>query len=187
MAAFRPNVSVECLSRLTKMDRVHAWRAVERFAALGATEHGPCKLLIYNQHQPASDERPFPANMRIAFCKAVIGDAIGFCHDDVACCGFAFGGDANCSLATWTVAFQEVSVWNMTFQAPQFLEVVRHKGGDFVFSAAVKGADLTIYENRCEVEGRERQHDCMFFVWSFRGRSYAAPPSLPARNVRPRV
>ena len=78
-------------------------------------------------------------------------------------------------------------MWNMTFQAPQFLDGVRHKGGDLIVAAAVKGADLTIYENRCEVEGRERQHDCMFFVWSFRGRSYAAPPSLPARNVRPRV
>ena len=78
MAAFRSNVSVKCLSRLTKMDRVHAWMAVERFAVLGATEHGPCKLLIYNQHQPASDERPFPASMRIAFCKAIISDAIRF-------------------------------------------------------------------------------------------------------------
>ena len=36
------------------------------------------KLLIYNQHQPSSDERPFPATIRIAFCNAIRGDVIGY-------------------------------------------------------------------------------------------------------------
>ena len=76
MAALRPDVPVECLSRLSHLPRVNSWREVERFTIHGATEHGTCKLLVYNNHQPASDDRPFPANMRIAFCKAIIIDAI---------------------------------------------------------------------------------------------------------------
>ena len=74
MAALRPDVPVECLSRLSHLPRVNSWREVERFTIHGATEHGTCKLLVYNNHQPASDDRPFPANMRIAFCKAIIID-----------------------------------------------------------------------------------------------------------------
>ena len=76
MAAFKAGVSVTSLPPLTNMVRVHPWRAVERFELSGATEHGPVKMLVYNTHQPSSDERPFPANMRIKFCTAVLYDAI---------------------------------------------------------------------------------------------------------------
>ena len=121
MAALRPDVPVECLSRLSHLPRVNSWREVERFTIHGATEHGTCKLLVYNNHQPASDDRPFPANMRMTFCKAIIINAIHFCKEDDKCCGFAFGGDGNCSLAQWSAAFEEVPGWNLTFQEPQFV------------------------------------------------------------------
>jgi hypothetical protein len=50
MAAFRPDIIVECLPQLANMNRLHPYRTVDRFVVLGATEHGPCKLLVYNQH-----------------------------------------------------------------------------------------------------------------------------------------
>ena len=59
MAAFRPAVTVERLPSLVRMTRVDPWRTVERFALFGATEHGPCTLLVFNQHQPKSSTRPF--------------------------------------------------------------------------------------------------------------------------------
>ena len=188
MAAFRPEVIPECLPQLVQMNRVDPWRTVDRFAIHGATEHGSCKLVIYNQHQPATTERPFRAAMRIAFFKAVLCDAIGFCTADAQCCGFAFGGDANCSMAPWSNAFQEVSGWNLTFQEPQFLHGVGRKGGDRMVAAAVQGVDMMIYENRCEVQGREKQHDCMLFKWSCRGFPHAEAPAWPSeRQVRPRM
>ena len=55
-------------------------------------------------------------------------------------------------------------------------------------AAAVKGVDMMIYENRCQVQGREQQHDCMFFKWSCRGVRRAETPAWPcARQVRPRL
>ena len=61
VAAFRSEVKVQSLTKLTfnATSRVDTWRVVERFELIGAAEHGPCSLLVYNQHQPASDSRPF--------------------------------------------------------------------------------------------------------------------------------
>ena len=70
MAALRGSVEVECLRRLERMDKVDPWRTVERFALSGASEHGPCTLLVFNQHQPQSDLRPFTSTQMINFCKA---------------------------------------------------------------------------------------------------------------------
>jgi hypothetical protein len=154
MAAFRSDINVECLPQLARMNRLHAYRTVDRFAVLGATEHGPCKLLVYNQHQPASFDRPFPATMRINLCKSIVHDAFDFCNNDPDCCGFAVGGDANCSMAPWLAAFQEDKEWKRTIQRPQFLHGVRLKNGDLMVAAAVQGFDMVIYENRCAVQGR---------------------------------
>ena len=52
MAAFKAEVQVRALDPLAKMPRVDAWRVVHRFVVTGATEHGPCSLLVYNNHQP---------------------------------------------------------------------------------------------------------------------------------------
>ena len=67
MAAFRSEVQVLQLEPLTRMKRVDPRRAVERFEVIGATEHGPCSLLIYNTHQPQSTNRPFKPTMQIDF------------------------------------------------------------------------------------------------------------------------
>ena len=187
MAAFRSDINVKCLPQLANINRLSAYRTVDRFAVIGATEHGPCKLLVYNQHQPDSFDRPWPASMRIAFCSSIVRDAVDCCNNDPDFCGFVFGGDANCSIAPWQTAFQEVTGWHRTFQKPQFLHGVRRKTGDLMVAAAVHGFDMEIYENRCAVQGREKQHDCMFFKWSCL-RSHAKAPAGPAaRRVRPRI
>ena len=138
MAAFSSNVIVEPLEQLVKMERVDSYRVVERFALHGATEDGDCHWLVYNQHQPASEERPFPAPMRIAFCEAIINDALRHCAQQPRCCGFIFGGDGNCSLASWSAAFDASSGWSLTFQQPSFLHGVGRKDGDLMVAAVVK-------------------------------------------------
>ena len=188
MAAFRPDIRVECLPQLAQMNRLHSCRTVDLFVVHGATEHGLCKLLVYNQHQPASTDRPFPATMRIVLCTTILRDAIAFCNNDPECCGFAFGGDANCSMAPWSTAFLEVSGWELTFQSPQFLQGVGRKNGDLMVAAAARGFDMVIYENRCAVEGREKQHDCILFKWSCQKFPHAWAPAWPSeRQVRQRI
>ena len=58
MAAFKHEVHVIQLKPLTRMKRVEAWRVVERFEVIGATEHGPCSLLIYNMPSPGRMPSP---------------------------------------------------------------------------------------------------------------------------------
>ena len=99
MAAFRAEVQVDVMEPLTKMPRVDPWRTVERFKAFGDTEHGRHTLLIYNQHQPSSDLRPFKQAQRIHFCKAILQDAMRQHGQDESIIGFGLGGDANCNMA----------------------------------------------------------------------------------------
>ena len=82
----------------------------------------------------------------------------------------------------------EVREWKLTFQNPQFLYGVGRKSGDLMVAAAVHAVDMVIYENRCKVKGRERQHDCMLFKWSCRDFARAEAPVWPCeRQVRPRM
>ena len=50
---------------------------------------------------------------------------------------------------------------------------------------AVKGADMDFFDNKCTVQGREEQHDCMFFEWCYRARRTQDPVSFPARKLDP--
>jgi len=110
-----------------------------------------------------------------------------FCNNDPECYGFVFGGDANCSLASWYAGFQEVTGWSQTFQKPHFLQGLHRKNGDLIVAAAIHGVDMEVFENRCAVEGREQQHDCMFFKWSCLRRRAEAPAGPADRRVRPRI
>ena len=98
MAAFKAEAQVHVMEPLTKMCRVDSWRTVERFKVIGATEHGEHTLLIYNQHQPKSDLRPFKPTQKINFCKAILEDAMRQHSEDASIIGFGFGGDANCNM-----------------------------------------------------------------------------------------
>jgi hypothetical protein len=183
MAAFRADVQVRALDPLKKMKRVHAWRVVQRFEVTGATEHGPCSLLIYNTHQPKSMKRKFSVVMSIDFCKAVLWDAMVHVEANPSCCGFGFGGDANCTLATWSTAFEEMFVNSLSRRGPEYrsfckrLVFMRGVGGlpgDLMVGAGMKGLDF--YDNTCTVAGREpNQHQPMILEWCYRGQ----PPSQP--------
>ena len=85
MAAFRPEVEVQALPTLDRMKRVDSWRIVERFAVSGVTEHGRCKLLVFNQYQPQSNLRPFRAAQMSNFCKESIRSAMRYCDDEPEC------------------------------------------------------------------------------------------------------
>ena len=78
MSAWRRDVCVEALPTLmcsgTKnMD----WRVCERFKVLQSTDDEGV-LLVYNQHQPASEYRRFTEEQRNSFGAAVLRDAISF-------------------------------------------------------------------------------------------------------------
>ena len=182
MAAFKSGVSVTPLSCLTKMKGVHPWRTVERFEVSGAIDHEPVKMLVYNTHQPSSDLRPFLAPMRIKFCTAVLHDAIRHQNSNPTSCGWVFGGDANCSMAVWIVALEQVPLFRLAFDQPSFISGINNKRGDLIVAAAVKGESLSIFENKCALAGREMQHDPMYFEWCYRARAARAVVPLPARE-----
>ena len=193
VAAFHSQVTVERLPTLTTMPGVHSWRVVERFELSGATEHGPVKMLVYNNHQPSSDKRPFPPPMRIKFCLAILHDAIRWNAANSSSCGWVFGGDANCSLAVWMAALHDVRDFRIAFGEPRFLHSLRGTRGaglgglncDVVVAAPVKNKGLSIYDNKCDVPGRERQHENIYYQWSYRPRAVPAPKPLPANRWPP--
>ena len=90
MAAFEAGVQVHKMEPLTQMPRVDSWRTVDRFKVTGATEHGAHTLLIYNQHQPSSSQRPFKPTQKISFCRAILEDAVRQQCQDAAIIGFGF-------------------------------------------------------------------------------------------------
>ena len=180
MAAFRKDVDVNVLPPLRNMKGVDSWRTVERFELFGATEHGQCQMLVFNTHQPASERRPFGASMRIAFCKALIRDALRLHADNPAMCGWVFGGDANCSLPHWTSAFQQVPQSRLTFDAPSFVCGINNKNGDLMVGAGVRSAGMAFCQNTCTVEGREKQHDPMILEWCYKARATEVPVASTA-------
>ena len=174
MAAFLPYANMTELPRMTHehMPRVSNYRVVDRFIIQGAPEHGSPTLLVYNQHQPASKERPFPNAMRISFCKYILIDAMDCCRNQNSnCVGFVFGGDANCGVAHWNSAIHEVRGWNITFNHLAYLQGRHRKPGDFMVAGCVKHRDFVVYENTCRVQGREKQHDPMVFKFSYKPRT----------------
>ena len=114
---------------LKKMKRVNAWRVVQRFEVTGATEHGPCSLLIYNNHQPKSTKRKFSVNMGVDFCKAVLRDAISHAEAAPTCVGFSFGGDANISYVHWDTAIRELLEYEEWFNRAIYIRAVGEKAG----------------------------------------------------------
>ena len=95
VSAWRAEQVVTNLSALTKIPKVDAWRTLDRLEVFGATEHGSCSLLVYNNHQPSSDRRTFPAEMRRKLCKATLNDAIQHAAETDHNIGFAFGSSAD--------------------------------------------------------------------------------------------
>ena len=169
------------------MPSVHDWRVVDRFLIQGASEHGSPTLLVYNQHQPSSNDRPWPTTMRISFCRYILIDAMDYCSRDSNCVWFVFGGDANCGIAHWSPAMYEVKSWKNTFSNLTYVQGIQQKPGDFMVAASVNGrGDFIVYKNTCRVQGREQAHDPMVFKFSFkRGARVQARVEEPANGGEP--
>ena len=176
VTAWLRNQQVHPLPLLTKMKKVHDWRCCERLVLTGAAEHGHPKLLVYNTHQPASDNRKFPPAMRINFCAAVLEDAVRFRTKDSRCIGFIQTGDANCTIGTWASGMQQTPDLNVNFRHVRHVIGVGNKGGDVLTFGAV--GDVEIYDNTCGVQGREKQHDPVIAEWRYKARSQP-PPAVP--------
>ena len=173
VTAWLRNQQVHPLPLLTKMKKVHEWRCCERLVLTGAAEHGHPKLLVYNTHQPASDNRKFPPAMRINFCAAVLEDAVRFRTKDSRCIGFIQTGDANCTIGTWASGMQQTPDLNVNFRHVRHVIGVGNKGGDVLTFGAV--GDVEIYDNTCRVQGREKQHEPVIAEWRYKARSQGAP------------
>ena len=164
MAIFREEVCVEMLMPLTNMPRVDSWRTIYRFVLTGATKHGSCNLLLFNTHQPNSEQRKFNLTQQINMCKAVINEGVRFVSEDPHMnIGFGFGGDANCPVSPWTTAFNEDAAVRLTFKDIQFLWRFRRKAKGHMVGCGTLG--LLFLENTCKVEGQEKQHDPMVTQW----------------------
>ena len=127
MAAFRAEAQVVALEPLTNIKRVDPWRVVERFEVIGATEHGPYSMLIYNTHQPSSTQRKFKLTQKIDFCKGVLRDAVRYHSDHDDNVGYGFGGDANCTMANWVAAHHETAERRLTFGQPTYMQGLNKK------------------------------------------------------------
>ena len=182
VVAFRAEQPVRSLPTLKNMFQVDPWRAIERFEIISATRSGPCHLLLYNSHQPASSARPFPPNMRIRVCKHVLTDAIRHMNANDECIGFAFCGDANCSLSVWSSAIEQTPHLLLTHKMPEFIFGIGRKSGDVMIGTAGKNEALEFFENTCTVPNREQQHDCMNMTWCYRARATAEQDPLPGRQ-----
>ena len=108
VAAFVPHLQVQVLDPIEDLPRVDHWRCAQRFLLRMGDDQNNGWLLVYNTHQPASKEHPFPKTMRINFCKAVARNAADFAKKETNLIGFVLIGDANCSHAHWSAALWEV-------------------------------------------------------------------------------
>ena len=189
MAACLPCANMERLPQMNHVDMpsVHDWRVVDRFLIQGASEHGSPTLLVYNQHQPSSKDRPWPTTMRIIFCGYILIDAMDICSRDRNCVGFVFGGDANCGIAHWSPAMDEVKSWKNTLSNLTYVQGIQQKPGDFIVAASVKGrGDFIVYKNTCRVKGREKTRDPMVFKLSWtRGAQFQSRVEEAANGGEP--
>ena len=183
MAAFNANVHVKPMEKLANMSGVDNWRTVERFKVVGATAHGTHTLLIYNQHQPSSNLRPFGTLQRRQFCKAILKDAMSQQYEDASIVGFGFGGDANCGTIQWTTAFRELPQTHDAYGDPYYMLGRRRKGGDLMIGCARRGRGvLEFCVNTCDVIGREEQHDPMIMQWRFKSVAVNKVSQLSAQS-----
>ena len=81
-------------------------------------------------------------HMRIAYCTAMLRDAMKVCGEDPECCGWGWGGDGNCGIHHWSTALREVPEYVTLFGQPHFLEGVGKKSGDLIVATACKTWDL---------------------------------------------
>ena len=149
LTAWRGDMRVELLGQLNSIPRQPAYRVVERILLLwnakgGASEHA---ILIYNNHQPCSQNRPFLKGNRVRFCQDVLADAIRQVTEETRIVGFMFCGDANCGLQHWNTATWQDRTWEMHFERPSYLYaseaaanvLAKRTPGDITVVFVVKG------------------------------------------------
>ena len=121
----------------------------------------------------------------MAFCNAILEDAMRERSADASIIGFGFAGDANCNLVQWTPAFSDCRNIRLHYGSPSYMFGRRRKGGDLMIGCASHGeGDLTFYENACDVQGREEQHDPMIMAWQFKCSESHQLNALPAKTLQ---
>ena len=173
MTVWVNSVSVTKLSPMERMVGLQSYRRVERFEVHGVTVWGKCSLLVYNQHQPVSEGRPFEPAKRALFCKYVMDDAIRTCKDKPTCVGFLFGGDANCCVDIWrSIHSCDREVWRELFQEPKYIfasdeKMRKPQPGDVDIAVGMGIAGLNFEQQHSAAPGREKIHDNVVVRWAY--------------------
>ena len=97
LTAWRGDIKIEVLTQVRNMPQVADWRVVERLLVV----HNGDALLVYNNHQPCSENRPFSKQARVRFLKAILDDMVRQSCADRRIVGVMFCGDANCNHHHW--------------------------------------------------------------------------------------
>ena len=167
--------------QLNKLKNLPEYRVCERLRIVrqgkegGAGEHA---ILVYNNHQPASENNDFPRHARVMFCKTILQDMMRQSSDETRIVGAMFCGDANCNQQHWFTALCEYTEWEMVFKRPRLLfanleaahNPIRRKSGDVTAVVSFKGEDFVPVQEDCRVPNREKQRDVTVATWWYRAR-----------------
>ena len=163
VSIWKPEASVQVLPTLQLiLPDSQSYRTVERFRVHYSDS---VSLLVFNQHQPASDRRPFPAPDRIRFCSEILRAGVSEHCEESTNIGFVFGGDANCDATVWANAILAETCWQPHFQPAWFAfardeiadNVALMKRGDCQVGMGEEG--FTIVQTNCFVRNRDPFHD----------------------------
>ena len=170
---------MEVLPTLNKiLPGADSYRSVERFRV--QKDH-TTSLLVFNQHQPASDKRRFKQSTRIRFCKEVLRAGVAEHCANQTNIGFIIGGDANCSRGAWGTAVLEDVSWRTHFDGPQFAYATEAiadnpalmKPGDCQVGIGKKGFTIICHDHRkwigipprTQTCGADRRHKDCLSIW----------------------
>ena len=171
LTAWRGDIRIEVLRQLVPLPLLAPYRVVERLLVL----HNGDALLVYNNHQPCSDARPFSRQARVEFLKSVLDDMVQQSSADGRIVATMFCGESNCNLQHWLSAVWMHRTWEEHFRRPGFLfaneaaaqNAALRKNGDITTVFAVNDANFEAVQEDCRVENRERQHDVTVASWVY--------------------
>ena len=129
--------------------------------------------MVFNQHQPSSDNRPFRQGARIRFCKQLLHAGVAEHCADPTNIAVVFGGDAKCNRGVWSAAIAEETSWKQYFKvlSPIFAREavaanpILARTGDCHIAMGIDGFDVR--QEDCWVRNSNPRHDCIIVKWHY--------------------
>ena len=174
VAAFKAGVHVLELEQMKNfMNGKHSFRMVDRYVL----HKGNHNILLYNQHQPASNERQLRPRDKVELTGKVLRDAIAFHKQTPNNIGFIFGGDANSAHSIWATTLEANMEWRHVFKEPFFAyakdSIAKNpktmKPGDCQLGMGID--NFKVLQTDCQIKNRDTMHDPIVVKWIY------SPPS----------